>query len=32
MIYVGLNRVVSPLGGAANRTGCGVSKAMVMFE
>lgn len=32
VIYVGLNRVVAPLGGPASRTGCGVSKALVMFE
>jgi hypothetical protein len=32
VVYVGLNRVVAPLGGPASRTGCGVSKAMVMFE
>lgn len=32
VLYVGLNRVVAPLDGPANRTGCGVSKAMVMFE
>lgn len=32
LIYVGLNRVVAPLGDSADRTGCGVSKALVMFE
>lgn len=30
--YVGLNRVVNPTEGEAGRTGCGISKALVMFE